>query len=146
MTMSRKAPPHKKRHSTLQLKSVERSWPPQQPNLANFFKLIDVPTQPMSVILLMSLLHRRIEARVYINITLVIMPKTLWADIHMGLVEVRSEALSVLLDTDYYYFLLKLNTNIFHLDIPFTAADSLLRVDTKNLGRQVWCSASEYFI
>ena len=52
----------------------------------------------MSVILLMSLLHRRIEDRAYI--TLIIMPTTLSADIHMDL-EVRSEAYSVLLDTDY---------------------------------------------
>lgn len=44
------------------------------------------------------------------------MPMTLCADIHMGL-EVRSEASSVLLVTDFSFLL---NTNIFQLDIPLT--------------------------
>lgn len=55
----------------------------------------------MSVILLMSLLHRRIEDRAYTDITRIIMLMMLSANIHMGL-EVRSEALSLLLDTDYF--------------------------------------------
>jgi hypothetical protein len=37
----------------LQLKSIRTFLTAQQLNLANFFKLIDVPTRQMSVILLM---------------------------------------------------------------------------------------------